>query len=140
MERAFMNNLELQTIKTTVDEDGIMTVWIDVPGKSINIGLPETKIGILPGWGGTVRLPKLIGITRALPLILQGKALPPRKAKKIGMIDEVVRPEAILSAAKRLLITKPTFKRKWLFVDKLAKVGLFRHKILANAEAKPLAT
>src|SRR5688572_16798616 len=105
---------------------------------SINIGLPECKIGILPGWGGTVRLPKLIGITRALPLILQGKPLPPRKAKKIGMIDEVVRPEALLAAAKRMLVTSPRIKRKWTMVDKAAKIGFLRHKIINKAEKKTL--
>src|SRR5256885_8862577 len=46
MERAFMNNLELQTIKTTFDEDGIMTVWIDVPGKSVNT-IGEQMLGDL---------------------------------------------------------------------------------------------
>src|SRR5437870_2760689 len=195
MERAAMNNLELQTIKTTVDDDGIMTVWIDVPGKSvntigeqmlgdltkavahienekpkgvifasrkhenfiaggdlfeiralkpdtmtqflsagqqlydriarlpmptivamngdclgggmelalacnyrvaaeegsINIGLPEVKLGILPGWGGTVRLPRLIGLASAMPLLLAGKTMPPRKALKAGDVDEVGR-------------------------------------------------
>src|SRR5688572_8935904 len=107
---------------------------------SINIGLPETKIGILPGWGGTVRLPRLIGITRALPLILQGKALPPRKAKKIGMVDEVVRPEALLAAARRMILTRPKIKRKWLLIDRLAKLGFIRSRVLATAEKKTLAT
>ena len=94
--------------------------------------------GMLPGWGGTVRLPRLIGITRALPLILQGKALPPRKAKKIGMIDEVVRPEALLAAARRMILTTPRIKRKWTFVGKLGRIGFFRHKIIRKAEQKTL--
>src|SRR5437016_12040067 len=46
IERAAMNNLELQTIKTTVDDDGIMTVWIDVPGKSVNT-IGEQMLGDL---------------------------------------------------------------------------------------------
>src|SRR5438270_1551259 len=60
---------------------------------SANIGLPEVKLGILPGWGGTVRLPRRIGLVKALPLILAGKTMPPKKAKKAGIVDEVVRPE-----------------------------------------------
>ena len=106
---------------------------------SINIGLPETKIGILPGWGGTVRLPKLIGITRALPLILQGKALPPKKAKKIGMIDETVRPEALLAAAKRIALNGVQRKTKLALVDRLCSNGFIRRRVLASAEAKTMA-
>ncbi len=66
---------------------------------SISIGLPEVKLGILPGWGGTVRLPRLIGLVDALPLLLAGKTLPPNRAKRAGIVDDVVRPEALLSAA-----------------------------------------
>ena len=106
---------------------------------SINIGLPETKIGILPGWGGTVRLPKLIGITRALPLILQGKALPPRKAKKIGMIDEVVRPEALQAAAKRIALNGVQRKTKMALIDRLCSKAFIRKRVLASAEKKTLA-
>ena len=107
---------------------------------SINIGLPETKIGILPGWGGTVRLPRLIGITRALPLILMGKALPPKKAKKIGMIDETVRPEALLAAAKRIALNGVQRKTKFALVDRLCSNGFIRRRVLASAEAKTMAT
>lgn len=69
---------------------------------SINLGLPEVKLGILPGWGGTTRVTRMIGPMRALPLLLAGKTLPPRKAQRLGLIDEVVRPEALSSAAHRL--------------------------------------
>ena len=49
------------------------------------LGLPEVKLGLLPGWGGTYALPKLVGLTEALPMILQGKEVRPDKAKKIGL-------------------------------------------------------
>jgi 3-hydroxyacyl-CoA dehydrogenase/enoyl-CoA hydratase/3-hydroxybutyryl-CoA epimerase len=58
------------------------------------VGLPEVNLGILPAWGGTQRLPRLTGITSALDIILTGKALDGKRAKKIGLADEVV-PEAI---------------------------------------------
>ena len=116
------------------------TYRIAADSGDINLGLPETKIGILPGWGGTVRLPRLVGITRALPLILMGKALPPRKAKKIGMIDETVRPEALMTAAKRLVLSGTSFKRRWTLVDRMARIGMVRARILAAAEKKTLAT
>lgn len=55
-----------------------------------SIGLPEVKLGFLPGWGGTYRLPRLIGLTRALDLILTGKAPDSKKAHKLGLLDWVV--------------------------------------------------
>lgn len=58
------------------------------------IGLPEVNLGILPGWGGTQRLPRLVGIRKALDLILTGKNLDGRRARRIGLADEVV-PEAL---------------------------------------------
>ena len=54
------------------------------------LGLPETKLGILPAWGGTTRLPKLLGLPAALPLILGGKVLSAEGAMHKGMIDDVV--------------------------------------------------
>jgi 3-hydroxyacyl-CoA dehydrogenase / enoyl-CoA hydratase / 3-hydroxybutyryl-CoA epimerase len=54
------------------------------------IGLPETKLGILPGFGGTQRLPRLIGVTSALEIILQGKVVDAKRAKKIGLVDEIL--------------------------------------------------
>lgn len=54
------------------------------------IGLPEIRLGILPGFGGTTRLPRLIGLKEALPLILTGSPVTARKAQRIGLIDEAV--------------------------------------------------
>lgn len=57
------------------------------------IGLPETNLGILPAWGGTTRLPRLIGLPAALPLILGGKVMNARAAKAKGLVDAVAAPE-----------------------------------------------
>ncbi len=57
--------------------------------KSSKIGLPETKLGILPGFGGTQRLPRLIGLPKALDIILNGKLLYPKQALKSGLVDEI---------------------------------------------------
>ncbi len=54
------------------------------------IGLPETKLGIIPGFGGCVRLPRVIGAPEALGIILPGKAIDGRKAEKIGLVDACV--------------------------------------------------
>ena len=54
------------------------------------IALPEVMLGLIPGWGGTQRLPKLIGLEKALDMILTGKNIDSRKAKKMGLVDKVV--------------------------------------------------
>ncbi|GAA5481669.1 FAD-dependent oxidoreductase [Haloferula sargassicola] len=54
------------------------------------IGLPETKLGILPAWGGSTRLPRLVGLPAALPLVLGGKLLKPEAARRKGLVDAVV--------------------------------------------------
>jgi 3-hydroxyacyl-CoA dehydrogenase/enoyl-CoA hydratase/3-hydroxybutyryl-CoA epimerase len=63
--------------------------------KPTSIGLPEIQLGLLPGAGGTQRLPRLIGIQAALDIILAGKSVPGKKALKLGLVDELV-PSAIL--------------------------------------------
>jgi 3-hydroxyacyl-CoA dehydrogenase/enoyl-CoA hydratase/3-hydroxybutyryl-CoA epimerase len=104
---------------------------------SINIGLPEVKIGILPGWGGTTRLPRLIGLPKSLPLLLTGKALPPKKARKAGLIDETVRPEALLAAARRLVLSGRKKPKKLPLIDRLAS-GMGRNVVLSKATKKTL--
>lgn len=54
-----------------------------------SLGLPEVNLGIIPGWGGTARLPRLIGYEQSLKMILAGKALPAKKALKIKLVDRV---------------------------------------------------
>ena len=58
--------------------------------RSTVIGLPEVKLGIMPGFGGTQRIPRLVGFTQALTLILSGRALESYRAKKIGLVDGVL--------------------------------------------------
>ena len=57
--------------------------------KSTKIGLPETQLGILPAWGGSTRLPRLIGLPAALDIIVAGKTVPAKKAHRVGMIDGI---------------------------------------------------
>lgn len=58
--------------------------------KDTRLGLPEVKLGLLPGCGGTVRLPRLIGLQSALEMILQGNSLDAHRALKIGLVDAVL--------------------------------------------------
>ena len=64
------------------------------------IGLPEVRLGIYPAWGGCTRLPKLVGLQAALDLILTGKLLDARRARRIGLVDEAV-PAAIFETFAR---------------------------------------
>ncbi len=65
------------------------------------LGLPEVQLGLIPGAGGTQRLPRLVGIATALDLILTGKSVRPRKALAIGLVDEVTPRPILLEVARR---------------------------------------
>jgi 3-hydroxyacyl-CoA dehydrogenase/enoyl-CoA hydratase/3-hydroxybutyryl-CoA epimerase len=67
------------------------------------IGLPEVMLGIIPGWGGTARLPRLIGATDALPLMLTGKAVSAEAARSLGLVDVLSSPELLVDSAKELI-------------------------------------
>ncbi|WP_199100367.1 3-hydroxyacyl-CoA dehydrogenase NAD-binding domain-containing protein [Dyella sp. ASV21] len=67
------------------------------------IGLPEVMLGIFPGWGGSARLPRLIGAPEALPIMLTGKALSAKRALAVGLIDRVAPPGELLAEARALL-------------------------------------
>ncbi|HUO87050.1 MAG TPA: enoyl-CoA hydratase-related protein, partial [Thermoanaerobaculia bacterium] len=65
------------------------------------LGLPEVQLGLIPGLGGTQRLPRLIGVAPALDLILTGRQVDARKAKRLGLVDEVCDPAVLGTAARR---------------------------------------
>ncbi|HYN20075.1 MAG TPA: 3-hydroxyacyl-CoA dehydrogenase NAD-binding domain-containing protein [Thermoanaerobaculia bacterium] len=72
-------------------EMALASTWrVASDSASTRMGLPEVRLGILPGWGGSTRLPRLIGIAEALDLILTGKTVAGRKALKLGLIDALV--------------------------------------------------
>lgn len=66
------------------------------------LGLPEVQLGLLPGSGGTQRLPKLVGLQKSLDMILAGKQLRAKQAKKAGLVDDVVPATVLLEAAIKL--------------------------------------
>ncbi len=83
---------------------------------STKIGLPEVKLGIYPGWGGSVRLPRLIGAPAAMDMMLTQRNFSGAAAKAIGLVDKVVEPSALLDAAIGLAQrgTKRSFKQRFL--------------------------
>lgn len=76
-------------------------------------GLPESKVGLLPGAGGTQRLPRLIGVQNAAMMILSGDPKKPQEAKALGFIHEVVPPGQALEAAKKWLKGSPSAVQPW---------------------------
>jgi len=66
------------------------------------LGLPEVMLGLLPGAGGTQRLPALVGLPAALDMMLTGKNIRPKKALKMGLVDDVVPPNRLVPLAKDL--------------------------------------
>ena len=77
-------------------------------------GLPEVKLGLLPGFGGTQNLHPLVGLQAAMDMMLTGKDIRPAKAKKMGLVDEVVAPQSVESRAidAALELSKKTLKSK----------------------------
>lgn len=79
------------------------------------IGLPEVQLGLLPAWGGTTRLPRLVGVPAALDLILAGRQLDARRAEKLGLVARAV-PAAWLDTRARdhleALIARPAERRR----------------------------
>lgn len=78
------------------------------------LGQPEVKLGLLPAGGGTQRLPKLVGLQRALDIMLTGKNIYPRQAKSMGLVDLVTHPYGLLAAAKLAvnMLVENKFSRK----------------------------
>ncbi len=62
---------------------------------STRLGLPEVKLGLIPGWGGTQRLPRKVGLSTALPMLLQGKLLTAKQAAKAGLVNRAIEPDQI---------------------------------------------
>lgn len=69
----------------------------------VEIGFPEVKIGLFPGWGGTQRFPRIVGPSLACELICSGDSLPAKRARELGLVFDVVPSERLLDEAKRLL-------------------------------------
>ncbi|MCH8846217.1 MAG: enoyl-CoA hydratase/isomerase family protein [Proteobacteria bacterium] len=74
------------------------------------LGLPEVLLGIHPGWGGTMRLPRLIGAPAAMDLMLSGRTVSARAAKKMGIVDHIAPQRHLKRAAKILILKRPVIR------------------------------
>jgi 3-hydroxyacyl-CoA dehydrogenase/enoyl-CoA hydratase/3-hydroxybutyryl-CoA epimerase len=93
-----------------------------VESQSNILGLPEVTLGLLPAGGGSQRLPRLVGLSRALGLILEGKRYTPRRGQRYGVIDDVVHPAILIPAARTWLAKgKRTGHASWSKLDRAAE-------------------
>ncbi|MHA2061994.1 MAG: enoyl-CoA hydratase/isomerase family protein [Candidatus Sifarchaeia archaeon] len=75
---------------------------IRVASENAKLGTPEVGVGLIPGWGATQRLPKVIGLGRAKELILTGVHIKANAAEKLGLVNKVVTPEELINSAKEI--------------------------------------
>jgi enoyl-CoA hydratase len=80
-----------------------MACTIRVVSSSASLGLPELKLGLIPGYGGTQRLPQLVGRGKALELMLTGAKIDAEEAFRIGLVNRIFAPEALLTGAHDML-------------------------------------
>lgn len=111
-----------------------MRIASDAP--STKIGLPEVRLGIHPGFGGTVRLTRLIGPTKALPLMMAGKIIDAKRAKQLGIIDQALPDRLLIDAARSLIINGNRKKSKNL-LQKITELKVVR-PLLATIFAREL--
>ncbi|NND81638.1 MAG: fatty acid oxidation complex subunit alpha FadJ [Gammaproteobacteria bacterium] len=103
---------------------------------STRIGVPEVQLGILPGGGGTQRIPRLIDLPTALDMMLTGRQLSAKRAKSVGLVDQIVAPEVLLDVAQTY-VPKGKPRRKPSLKHKIM-VGPARKLIIAQARKKAL--
>ncbi len=101
------------------------TYRIGADEPSLSLGLPEVLLGIHPGFGGTVRSVRTMGVRAALALMLKGRPLRGRQALAAGLLDELVPAEQLLERARRILERRPPRKTAAL-LDKLLNLGAVR--------------
>jgi len=118
------------------------TYRIAAAGSEPVFGLPEVLLGVHPGFGGTVRLPNLIGVRKAMDLMLTGRSMRPGEALAAGLVDALVTDEDWRKAAARQL-AKPARRRPVPLLDRLLALGPLRPTLArtlrqkASAKARP---
>ena len=88
-------------------------VRLSASDNNIKFALPEVKVGLLPGGGGTQRLIRLVNPQDAMQMLLQGRSIRPQKAQQLGFIDEVVSKDALLTRAKEIILSGCEAKAPW---------------------------
>lgn len=135
------NRIEDLTIPTVACVDGVCLggglelslsckVILASNSPKTSLGLPEVKLGIIPGFGGTYRLPRKIGLPNALDMILTGKTLRADKAKRVGLVEEVYPRENLIAMAPSFFNKKPKSKSVQESMKELATENFVTRKII----------
>ncbi|KAK6930185.1 Enoyl-CoA hydratase/isomerase [Dillenia turbinata] len=108
------------------------------------LGLPELQLGIIPGFGGTQRLPRLVGLSKALEMMLTSKPIKGEEAYTLGLVDAIVSPEELISTARRWALDILERRRPWVAslykTDKIEPLGEAREILkFARAQARKQA-
>lgn len=104
------------------------------------LGLPEVQLGLLPGSGGTQRLPRLVGVTAALDMILTGRQITAKKAYKLGLVDDVVSQDILLDVAAKWILSGKKDKKKHPITERFfANTTLGRNIFFGQAKKRTLA-
>ena len=111
------------------------------------LGFPEVQLGLLPAGGATQRLPRLVGLRAALPLLLTGKRIRAREALRIGLVDELAPPATLVEEACRAALAlarvggaKPPARRPLALRDRLSLLPPFRGLALREARRRAFRT
>jgi 3-hydroxyacyl-CoA dehydrogenase/enoyl-CoA hydratase/3-hydroxybutyryl-CoA epimerase len=104
--------------------------------RSTKIGLPETQIGLLPAWGGCTRLPRLIGLPKALDVILAGKTPAAKQALKYGMVDDLAPVEYLIESAVKILKRGKARSPKWPMVNNPLTASIIRSRVSSTLQKK----
>lgn len=120
--RAALSRLSDGSVVTVAAIDGVclgagaeLAAWCDfrivTDSPKTQIGFPEVRLGLIPGWGGTVRLPSLVGLGNAVDLITSGRPVDARRAVAIGLADDICASDQLQDTALRLLQTSRSDNR-----------------------------
>ncbi|CAL2226942.1 unnamed protein product [Prunus armeniaca] len=108
------------------------------------LGLPELQLGLIPGFGGTQRLPRLVGIAKALEMMLTSKPVKGQEACDLGLVDAIVSPDQLVSTARQWALDILERRRPWVVTlhktDKLEPLGEAREMLkFARAQVRKQA-
>ncbi|KAI3422998.1 Na_H_Exchanger domain-containing protein [Psidium guajava] len=111
---------------------------------SAQLGLPELQLGVLPGFGGTQRLPRLVGLCKSLEMMLTSKPVKGEEACGLGLVNAVVSPNELVATARRWALDILEHRKPWIAslykTDKLEPLGEAREIFkFARAQTKKQA-
>ncbi len=108
-------------------------IAVDQPGT--RFALPEVMLGILPGWGGVKRLPRVVGPTAALDMLMTGRSVDARRAKSMGLVDASVPPRVMDNSARMVALEAPA-PRKLPFLQSMMNTPALRPLIASMARRR----